>query len=69
MKTRIPTCIEILACTWMGSALGDGTETLGTPSIAIETGTGVVAAGVGLFGFASGDINIDVPAGVTELTV
>lgn len=43
----------------------DGTETLGPPSITIASGSGAVAAGVGLRNGQPGDITIDVPAGVT----
>ena len=46
-------------------AFADGTETLGPPSIAIAPGTGYVAAGVGLRNAQPGNININVPAGVT----
>ena len=45
-----------------GSALADGDETLGPPSIAIADGTGVVAAGTGLFS-QPGMIQVDVPLG------
>jgi hypothetical protein len=40
----------------------DGTESLGTPSISIASGTGIVGAGVGLRD-GPGTISIDVPAG------
>jgi len=46
------------------SVFADGTETLGTPSIAIAGGTGIVAAGTGL-AEQPGDINFNVPAGAT----
>ena len=45
-------------------AWADGTETLGTPSIAIASGTGVRSAGVGLEDGQPGNIAIDLPAGV-----
>lgn len=52
-----------------GTALADGTETLGDPSIAIGSGTGIVAAGTGLstgeappFAAAPGQILVDVPS-------
>ena len=45
-------------------ALADGTETLGPPSIPIASGTGVIAAGVGL-ATQPGDISFSVPAGAT----
>ncbi|MEM7167968.1 MAG: SdrD B-like domain-containing protein [Planctomycetota bacterium] len=44
------------------ATFGDGTETLGTPSIPIETGTRIVGNGVGLVA-QRGTIAIDVPAG------
>jgi hypothetical protein len=43
----------------------DGTETLGTPSIAIAGGSGIVEGGVGMGGVDSGVINVTVPAGAT----
>ena len=45
-------------------ALADGSETLGPPSIPIATGSGTVAAGVGMIA-GPGTINIAVPAGAT----
>jgi len=48
-----------------GKALADGNDTLGTPSIPIETGTGIVAKGVGLALGQPNTIDIDVPAGAT----
>ena len=50
------------------SALADGTETLGPPSVAISpSATKVVAAGVGMTGFvnAPNAFSVDVPAGAT----
>ena len=41
----------------------DGTETLGTPSIAISSGSGFVEGGVGMVGVATGQIDLEVPAG------
>jgi hypothetical protein len=43
----------------------DGTETLGTPSIPIASGTGVVSAGVGLYPDLDGTLNVTVPTGAT----
>lgn len=43
----------------------DGTETLGAPSIAIATGSGIAEGGVGMGGVDSGVINVEVPAGAT----
>ncbi len=45
-------------------ALADGTETLGTPSISIASGSGIVAKGTGLM-TQPGTININVPTGTT----
>ena len=46
------------------SVLADGTENLGTPSVPIADGTGIVAAGVGLI-TQPDDIVLDVPIGAT----
>ena len=57
-----------LVTLYASAATADGTETLGTPSIFIESGTGIVSAGVGLAdeGFGQpGTININVPDGAT----
>jgi hypothetical protein len=43
----------------------DGTETLGTPSIAIADGSGFVEGGVGMVDVDSGVISLTVPAGAT----
>lgn len=43
----------------------DGTETLGTPSIPIASGTGIAAAGTGLIS-QPGYLDIDVPAGTIK---
>jgi len=51
----------LLVVTAQGIAFADGTETLGPPSIPIATGSGTVAAGVGLHGVTSGTINVTVP--------
>ncbi len=49
-----------------GKVFADGTEILGPPmNITIESGSGVVAAGVGLAVNQTGDINIAVPDGST----
>jgi len=48
-----------------GSALANGTETLGEPSIDIATGSGIVAAGTGLVD-QPGFIVIDVPGDVSQ---
>ena len=48
----------------MGIVWANGTEILGPPDIAIQSGTGVVSAGTGMIA-QPGAINIDVPAGAT----
>ena len=48
----------------VGTALADGTETLGPPSIAISSGTGLYADGTGMIS-QPGNITLDVPAGAT----
>lgn len=45
--------------------LADGTETLGTPSIPIASGSGITAAGTGLGDSQPADITVNVPAGAT----
>ncbi|MGR9085984.1 MAG: hypothetical protein ACU841_02795 [Gammaproteobacteria bacterium] len=47
------------------NALADGTETLGNPSIAIQSGSGIVAAGTGLL-TQPGTIDINVPGTVKQ---
>lgn len=47
------------------TAQADGTETLGTPSIAISPGTGIVSAGAGTEAGGTVGIAIDVPAGAS----
>ena len=57
--------LGILTIALTAPLLADGTETLGTPSIAIEPGTDIIIAGVGLINGQPGIIDFDVPAGVT----
>ena len=51
----------------VGAVLANGGEItgIGAPSITIQPGSGMVAAGTGLVGVPSGDIEITVPAGNT----
>lgn len=52
------------------SVHADGTESLGTPSIAIQNGTGIVGGGVGLVeGAGIGFVDFDVPLDATILQV
>lgn len=55
--------LAIFSLSLCATALADGTETLGTPSIPISSGTGTVAAGIGLEDSQPGTIVIDIPAG------
>jgi hypothetical protein len=50
----------------VGDAHADGTETLGPPSIPIASGSGIVAAGTGLY-TQPGTIEIDVPGNVVQV--
>jgi hypothetical protein len=47
------------------AAWADGTETLGPPTIDIESGTGIRAAGIGLEDSQPGNITVDVPGNAT----
>jgi hypothetical protein len=47
------------------AAFADGTEILGTPTIPISSGTGIVSAGVGTADSQPANIVIDVPAGAS----
>ena len=58
----------LLAAGGSTGALADGTETLGPPSIAIGSGTGVSVGGVGLAGGAA-TLNVTVPAGASVVQV
>jgi len=49
-------------------AWADGTESLGTPSVAIGSGTGIIGAGIGLRD-GDGSINIDVPGTVQQALI
>jgi hypothetical protein len=44
------------------AAFGDGTETLGPPSVPVTTGTGSAVAGVGTYGVTSGSFTVNVPS-------
>jgi len=49
-----------------GEVFADGTEALGVPSIPIESGSGIVAAGVGLANTQPGTITITVPGSTVK---
>ena len=53
-----------MALCMSGAVHADGTETLGTPSVAIASGTGVYANGTGMVN-QPGVISVSVPAGAT----
>lgn len=55
--------VALSVLTLPSSALADGSETLGAPSIGIAAGSGAVAAGVGLADSQPGIIDLEVPAG------
>ena len=46
-------------------AVADGSEMLGDPSISIANGSQVLAAGIGLENAQPGNIDLNVPAGLT----
>ena len=54
----------ILIATFSTTTWADGTEVLGTPSIVITDGTGIVTGGTGMF-TQPGSIELDVPVGAT----
>jgi len=67
MKVITRTVCLILGLVALGSieqVRADGTETLGVPSIAIASGTGVAVGGTGMIS-QPGTINVDVPMGAT----
>ncbi|MEM7119340.1 MAG: hypothetical protein AAF614_43395 [Chloroflexota bacterium] len=55
--------VSLLVASLWATALADGEETLGPPSIDISQGTGIVAAGVGMHD-QPGTLDIEVPTGV-----
>ncbi|MCB0185844.1 MAG: carboxypeptidase regulatory-like domain-containing protein, partial [Caldilineaceae bacterium] len=63
-------CLLLLTASILSAkvARADGTETLGTPSISIAGGTGIVASGTGMVA-QPGVINITVPDGATVTQV
>ena len=58
MRHLVGGCLVLMA----GAALADGTETLGTPGIQIEPGTGLYANGTGMIS-QPGSFTLEVPAG------
>jgi hypothetical protein len=65
-KTKFLTLVilSMLFALSVNFVLADGTETLGSASVAIASGTGTVAAGTGME-TGSGTIDFTVPAGAT----
>lgn len=57
--------VGLLLAAMAAPALADGTETLGAPSIPVATGSGTVAAGIGLVA-GPGTINVNVPGTVKQ---
>jgi hypothetical protein len=57
--------LPLLICAVAGTALGDGNETLGPPSIPIADGSTWIADGVGLVLIQPGVLSVTVPAGAT----
>ena len=66
MRKRLTSLSVALLLAVLGTQLvaGDGTETLGTPSIPIADGSEVITAGTGLL-TQPGIIDIAIPAGTT----
>lgn len=65
MTKRVVTVIMALLVSIVAFTivLADGTETLGTPSIGISDGTGIILAGTGLF-TQPGEISVKIPKGI-----
>ena len=59
------TILFVISFLLAASAWADGTETLGTPSIPIASGSGVRASWIGLDDSQRGNIQIDIPVGAT----
>jgi hypothetical protein len=67
-RARLAAALGVAAALTAATAFpagADGTETLGSPSIAIAEGTGVAAGGVGLQNAQPADIDVAVPADAT----
>ncbi len=58
--------LALLSVVVFSTALADGTETLGPPSVPIASGSGFVAAGIGLDSIQPGTINVNVPGTVQQ---
>jgi len=63
-KTRVLVAALMVFGLVSATAMADGTEALGPPSIGIASGSGIVAAGIGLETLP-GNLTIDVPIGAT----
>ena len=63
----IAAVLAVVTLAFAGSALADGTETLGPPSVVLADGTNVVVAGLGTQAFPNVDraLSFSVPAGAT----
>ena len=64
MKIPLYSIIMVWLVLVAGTSLADGTETLGPPSIAISSGTGLYADGTGMIS-QPGSFTVDVPVGAT----
>ncbi len=61
---RVAGLAGLLVMTGAATISADGTEQLGTPSIAIASGTGVASGGTGMV-IQPGSVSVEVPAGAT----
>ncbi len=66
MRKRLAAFLAVVMLAALGTQIvsSDGTEQLGTPSIAIADGTDVIAAGTGMLS-QPGTIDLTVPAGAS----
>ncbi|MDH3910251.1 MAG: hypothetical protein OEU09_03075, partial [Rhodospirillales bacterium] len=64
MGIRLASLVSAGLMLGSASVWADGTESLGTPSVPIASGTGIVGAGIGLAA-GPGTISVDVPAGAS----
>ena len=61
----VATSITLFCVCPFATVYADGTEILGTPSVAIASGSRYITAGVGLDAAQPGNLTFDVPAGAT----
>ena len=67
--TAFAAITAVAALLYASAALADGTETLGTPSVSVSAGTGIVAAGTGMQAFPNlpTSFNVAVPGAVKQV--